>query len=285
MRKFALLALVALVCLSGCAGVIGDDSTSAPTEVDPADADLPPGVTQSGLDDPTALVAAHEETLNSDGFVLRGYFERNISDAGYRNTTIHATVGPGGEPFEVETQQTLSRSGKQNETATQHVSSHIWGNASTILQQVTVGDATKTGQKQRLSPARSPTRAPQYETYLTVGNPNLTVEKVVERDGHTFTTLVTDETIEADNGVTVNLSTRFVVDERGIVHEAVIDTEADGVSDHHEYRIVELGPDTPDAPTWTDNVSESGTTTASLLSAVKTPNDFSRSAVRATVAR
>ncbi|WP_435360191.1 hypothetical protein [Haloarchaeobius sp. DFWS5] len=306
MKKFVPLALVALVCLSGCAGVIGDDSasaptevdptatTSAPTEVDPADADLPPGVNESGVTNASVLVSAHEDALQREGFVMRGYFVVDPSEPGSRNVTIDTTVAPGGEQFEIESLHVQYPTDERRSADATRIVSHIWGNSSTIVRRYSVnGTPTNPPREIRsLSFDNRPTKTFHYQEALTFGNPNFTVDNVVTHDGHTFTTLVADGTFEARNG-TGNVTARFVVDERGIIHESVIDWDGGTRKVHHEYQIVKLGPDPPEAPAWTDdaveletgNTSESGTTTESLVSATDASLDSYPVAVRASVAR
>ncbi|WP_435334596.1 hypothetical protein [Haloarchaeobius sp. TZWWS8] len=287
MRKFAPLALAALVLFSGCVGVIGDDTASGPTEVDPADADLPPGVTESGLEDPEALVAAHKETLNREGFVLRGHHVFTASSnrdseekREYKNESINVTVAPGGTPLLIETRF-------HDDSAV--TSGQIWANESTNFGRLVHGNnSTVVGSKgePNLKWIQKPTKAPVYELYLTLGNPNYTIEKVVERDGHTFTTLVANETVEVgEDGDTRNHTARFVVDERGIVHEAVIDHENGPDTGHLEYRIVELGPEPPEAPAWTDNVTEWAPESESLVSTTDTSLDRYPTVDRTSVVR
>jgi hypothetical protein len=83
-RRLVPVSLAVLLLLSGCTGALDTGATgtatetSTPEEPDPANATLPPGVSDTGVENASALAAAHGETLLEEGFVL----VRNVTTSG-----------------------------------------------------------------------------------------------------------------------------------------------------------------------------------------------------------
>lgn len=69
-------ALALLVVLAGCAGVTSQnpgattDATTGETTANPAEPDLPPGLSESGVEDPGALADAHQNRLTGQSLTL-----------------------------------------------------------------------------------------------------------------------------------------------------------------------------------------------------------------------
>lgn len=267
MRRLVPLSLAALLLLSGCTGAFGpgaspttDEPTSRATtqELDPAEADLPPGVDESGVTNVSTLVTAHNETLREKGFVLNGTFVRDPPSTGERVQTFDTVVAPGGERFRTRVVTEFYANNESDEKPAQRFEREFWGDSSGVYDHVvTDRGGTATERRKEVPVQLSLTRAPQIESYLELGE--YRVEKVVARDGHTFTTLVATGAGERyDENDTFDA--RFVIDERGVVHEAVVDTEVDGDpgswTDHAEYRVVKLGG-SPERPAWVANVTQS----------------------------
>jgi hypothetical protein len=249
-------AVLALVVLAGCVGGLGGpatDSTPTSNTLDPDDADLPPGVSESGVTNASALVAAHEQTLRAEGFVLNGTFVRNPPNAGNQTRRYHTVVAPGGRPFHTVVRSVRYASDEPGSAVSQRLRTRVWANETTMRRQTTVGNSTASSTIDGLPPALSLTRAPQYDSYLEFGE--YTVERVVARDGHTFTTLVATDITDA-LGPNATLDARFVVDERGVIHEATVtlDGGPDAETDHATYRVVRLGA-SPTKPDWVGNAT------------------------------
>lgn len=245
--------------LSGCIGGFGTEPTSTSTPasqpLDPGAADLPPGVSESGVENASALVAAHSQTLRAGGFVLNGTFVRDPPNAGNQTRRYHTVVGPDAREFRTDVRTVRYATDAADSAVRQRTRTRVWANATTMLRQTTIDNQTAASRIEGLPPSLSLTRAPQYESYLTIGE--FTVERVVARDGHAFTTLVATETRDGF-GENVTLDARFVVDERGVVHEATvtIDGGPDSKTDHAEYRVVRLGA-SPQRPDWVTDATDS----------------------------
>lgn len=77
MRRALPLAVVALVCLAGCGGLVGDDSSPVPTST-PADVptdsaltDPPDGLTADGVSNGFDLAAVHSEILDNRSYSVQ----------------------------------------------------------------------------------------------------------------------------------------------------------------------------------------------------------------------
>ena len=261
MRRLVPLSLAALLLLSGCTGAFGpgaspttDEPTSRATtqELDPAEADLPPGVDESGVTNASALAAAHDETLHEKGFVLNGTFVRDPPNSGRNVRQFHTVMSPGGKRFRSELLNDHYESDGADEP--RRFVRELWGDSSGIYDHaITDRGGTGTARIKEVPTWLSLTRSAQYESYLEIGD--FRVERVVARGGHTYTTLVANHTSEGiDENVT--FSGRLVVDERGVIHEGVVDVTSgpDQKTDHVEYRVVRLGG-SPERPEWVANVT------------------------------
>ncbi|MFC5974008.1 hypothetical protein ACFPYI_22030 [Halomarina salina] len=97
MRRALPLAVVALVCLAGCGGLVGDGSspasTSTPADV-PTDSPLvnpPPGLSEDGVTGVQTLVDAHTDALDNRSFTER----RSDRLLAANGTTLAATNSTG----------------------------------------------------------------------------------------------------------------------------------------------------------------------------------------------
>jgi hypothetical protein len=234
------VSLVALLLLAGCMGGLGGtESTSTPEE-----ADLPPGVNESGLQNASALIAGYNETVREEGIVLNA--TENITYDRYRERRqLHTVLAPGGHPF-----NTTISSGTyylDGEPRTEREFTHFWGNESTTLVRSFLTPPTEVTEPFRIR--NEPTQARYYLYYLK--NANYTTDSVVERDGHTFTTLVANE---STNGGALNV--QAVVDERGLIHELTMNVVEEGYDAHRTFRLVKTDPSPPEKPDWTANVTD-----------------------------
>lgn len=250
-RRLVPATLVALVLLAGCLGALdgspgGGSATPTTERVSPSEADLPPGVTESGIENTTALVAAHEQTLREAGFALNGTFVRERADTN-QTRRFHTVVAAGASLFRTSVHTTLYRGEGDSRTVAQRSHTQLWGEDATIRQRLTLGDRDPRVTTVDEVPANlALTRAPQYRSYLRMGV--FEVERVVQRGDHTYTTLVADSTSAAVDG-DARIDARFVVDERGVVHEASVTVTTDRGTDRATYRVLELGG-SPDRPAW-----------------------------------
>ncbi|MFD1513749.1 hypothetical protein [Halomarina rubra] len=256
MRRLVPLSLVALLLLSGCLGALGGDATSTPEEIDPADADLPPGVTVNGVENASALAAAHDETLLDEGFVFDGTVVTDQPGSGIVNETATVVVGVDAETLRSDSVRTLWPY-ENRSVVSQRVRDRLWldGDEQFVRTNFTTRDSVIAGPYDASNdPRDGVTRASTYEGVLDAAN--FTVESTVARDGHTFTTLVAADANGTEDDPAYD--GHLVVDERGVVHEAVveIDRGPESVWGLLDYRLVELGA-SPEEPDWVDGVRES----------------------------
>lgn len=260
-RQLVPAALLAVVVLAGCLGGFASGPDAASTEtptagaetLDPANADLPPGVNESGVRNASVLVTAHDRALRADGFVLNGTFVRNPPTTGAQTRRYRIVVGPDARRFSTVVRTTRHETGDADSPVVKRTGTRLWANETVTLRQTTANDQTVRTRLEDRAPSLSLTRAAQYESYLAIGQ--FAVDRVVARDGHTFTTLVATGTRDgvADS---VEFDARLVADERGVIHEATvnIDDGPDGKTDHAEYRVVRVGA-SPQPPTWATNTT------------------------------
>lgn len=252
-RRLLPLVSLAVVVLSGCMAGVGGGPTPTPTStaLDPAEADLPPGVNESGVTNVSALVAAHNETLRAEGFVMNGTYFSDPPKTGRQDWRYHAVVGPGADRFFTMTRRTQYMTEAGDATVSQRT--QMWGNATSLVHRTTIENQTESGSVRRRNTSSPLTRAAEYGPYLNYGE--FDVERVVARDDHTYTTLVATGLSE-DVGENVTFEARFIVDERGIIHQGnvTLDYGPDARVQHAEYRVVRLGA-SPERPAWVANAT------------------------------
>ena len=254
------VAVAALLLVSGCTGAFaGDDAPSEPTTADTVshgDAALPPGVTESGVTNATALLAAHSETLRTEGFVLDGLLVRNHSATRSERRQYSAVVAPGAERFRMGVEVTLYASTSDSREVVQQRATRLWSDGRAVIRRTTLDDRTSRSRVDGVPTNLALTRRPQYESYLSLGDYD--VERVERRGDHTCATLVADET-RADFEGNATIDARFVVDERGVVHEAEVTLRSGSgestETDRATYRLVQLGG-SPERPDWANETTE-----------------------------
>lgn len=254
LRRLVPVAVAGLLVVAGCTAVPGGTTSTATTgptteTVDPAEADLPPGVNESGVVNASALAAAHDATLRSEGFVLDGTFVRDPPNRGNQTRTFDTVVAPGAERFQTAV-ETVRYASDASDAVSQRSGKRVWSNATATLRAATIDGETAVSSVEDQPPWLSLTRAPQYRSSLKIGE--FAVEGAVVRDGHTFTTLVAEGASEAVDG-NATVDARFVVDERGVVHEATVSVSTPGSeADSAHYEVVQFGG-SPERPAWVDD--------------------------------
>lgn len=255
-RRLVLVAVVALLLVAGCSGLPGGSASAAsPETVDLGEADLPPGVSESGVANASALAAAHDATLREEGFVLDGTFVRDPPNRGALTRNYTTVVAPGGERFRTAVSTVSYASDAPDASVSRRTRTRAWSDGSVTLRAATIGGETAVSTVDDLPPALSLTRAPQVRSYLEIGEYD--VERVVVRDGRTFATLVAANA-SAAVGEDVSFDARFVVDDRGVVHEADVSVSAPGSErDRAHYEVVRFGG-SPERPAWVDDTDVGG---------------------------
>ncbi|MFB6110952.1 MAG: hypothetical protein ABEJ35_00285 [Halobacteriaceae archaeon] len=247
-RPLAAVAVALLVVLAGCGGVLGGDggdgggTTTAPTSNpggSPGDGPLPPGVTNSGIANSTALTNAHEAGLSTDGFTASYEISVTLSSSQGTRTqaltqTIRATSG-------------LTRFFVNSTTTqgSQTVSSEYWGNETLALVRNEIGGQT---QYQTLPDSinRSSrfTLASSLGQLLQIADYSVTGRETV--DGQTLVTLTADSVnsslgsgqggvINAEN--VSNVSSTAVITTDGIIQEFTLSFNATTANGEASYQI------------------------------------------------
>lgn len=256
--------LVVLVVLSqvGWAGSAAAPPATTTVEGTP----LPPGVTESGIEDDETLVAAHNDALNATGFGFR--FRANVSAGGARQTTTQCgTVATGLTPLVI-----YSKSERRVGGETTRFATDIWANETKTVVRYRGANETRLRSYNRTGDtlgvpdetwAHLPradldsqvTHAWLLELALAAGN--YTVADVERDNGRPVTVL------RATNATDPNVSdfeAQLVVDSRGRVRELSLTAvygagEAEGGEStatrvHYEFELRELAPLDLDRPSW-----------------------------------
>jgi len=255
-RLLATGLVVALIVLAGCSGFFaGDDGTMPePNGESDGETTYPPGVSSSGLDNATALAAAHNESLAGESYVLTVGMEATYSQDG-RNATagsqrVVSMAGNGTFLVEARNRGAVAR----NET--------VWAEGETAFARAQRGGEVQYDQ-------RDATRIrPQLSAHGLLGDylaaAEFEVDSVDRRDGRTFVTLRATEftggTVGASyDNVSVYEATA-VVDETGRIHRLNVHLEGtDGGTDVTLDLQVELDENASvdvSRPGWVDEARE-----------------------------
>ncbi|MFD1513750.1 hypothetical protein [Halomarina rubra] len=272
-RRLVPVLLAALVLLSGCTGVFDTgttaDETTTPEELDPAEADLPPGVNESGVENASSLAAAHNETLLAEGYVLNSSSTTNSSTFGNRTTTAQWVVGPSADRFTFDARTSVHTPPSYDGPAGDY-RQRLWGGDS-VVTRIDRGNETTYNNVEALASRLGVAQSQTFERYLDIGAYD--VERVVTDGEHTFTTLAATEPRD-DAEFNGTFEARFVVDERGVVHEVDVHTDQ-RMGDYEqriEYRLVELGA-SPERPDWVSEVPDVAFENVSVDADVNTHGD------------
>jgi hypothetical protein len=267
-RTFAAVLLSVLVVLAGCSGVFGEGGqpteTVTPAAV-PTDKPTPtpvpqltPGLTGEGIENPSALIAAHTSILRNKSFTVRSNSTVLASNGSVlvrnRGTLRAGKTGEG-------VYSVSKRNGRhKNQGYEFPVRTELWSNAELLFQNRTYANGTtvyerkQIGERIRLGASEAGLR------YLLkpFGTQNTSVTKR-ERNGTTLY-LVRGRTEE-------NRSLRMLVDSRGIIHS--YRTVQPILSNENVSRIIsesrysKVGAtDAPERPSWVATAKNRTTPTA-----------------------
>ena len=257
-RLFAVAAVIALVALAGCSGLMGSDApegeTNGTTEAGTTEAELtlsdveyPDGASADGIEDVDAVVAAHGAVLNETDYAIeidqasaQGDRSQNVTYALRSSLDDRRMVG------------SIATEGMVNEwyqNAT-HQHTNLTANGDTRLRvQESSGSFEETH--------RQETAGQLVNDLLSTGN--FTADEVVERDGETLVRYeLTAYNDSNENFETEGASGYALVGESGVVHEVQVAAEgttSDGtaVSFDASYRVTALGDVTVEPPAWVED--------------------------------
>jgi uncharacterized protein with GYD domain len=275
------------------AGVQSDDSnattehtttdespTPETTTAAEADDDLPPGLNESGVENASALVAAHEDSLADTGFSFE--FQANVSAGPASQWTLQrGTVEENTSPLSVRSTSVRDLDGQTTTFATD-----LWADDDSVAVRHSRGNQTELRQYNRSggnvgvydeSWAHLPradlesqvTLSWLLDLALTVGEYDL--DRVEERDGDRVAVLRATDPVAAANYTHLNAT--LLVGSDGQVRS--LSLTATGEDDaatriHHEFRLTEVGEVDVERPDWvkeaeppegTNETTETETTT------------------------
>ncbi len=264
-RTLGTILIVVMVVLAGCNGVLGGGSnepvetfTPVPVPTDkPTPTPVPqlaPGLTGEGIENPSALVAAHTSFLGNHSFTVRmnsTWMAPNDSAILDSVTIFH--VGPPGEGFHSVPVKSDSNGHRYFEASP--VYTEVWSSGERVLIKQTYANGTTTYD-------RPPITAEEFRGFLVNGNLHLL------RFFVNFNTAVTERFTQ--NGTTRyhvrgttqtdqwgNVSLQLLVDSRGVIHEVRTVRERtffdNSTTIIRETRFSKIGTtDAPERPSWVD---------------------------------
>jgi hypothetical protein len=289
-RSTAIAALLAtVIVLSGCSGTFGNGTstpTVTPAEVPPVESTeaLAPGLTEAGIDDPVALVGAHERVLRNASYTVSADIdERFASGELRRRKAANGQYAAGTTPYRLRVELAGTALPEPVPYRTT-----VWSDGERGLKAVTRNDTTRYLAVRDLRPGFAGSRTlyalgPAEENNLQslfAAADRGTVERI-ERNttGPARYRITTDRfsrpNLSAIRPPTAIESAAFsaVVDSRGIIREYRLEYsgEIDGRPVHgvERVRFTDIGTTTVERPPWSDEAlngsrSESQTNLASL---------------------
>lgn len=268
-----------MVVLSGCLGTpaavttsespVGDrtagpDRPFADDQTPQTDGNvsLAPGLNESGLEDPEALIDAHRAALEETGFAFR--FQANVSVGG----ASQGTVQRGTAESNLSSLVIRSTSVREIGDATTRFATTLWANDSTVAMRHQQGDRTRLTSYDRDSEQMSvpdetwahlpradlgsqATQSWLLELALMAGEYELV--ETERRDGSEFAVLRATEPVAAANFT--DLDARVVVDSEGRVHNLTLTATAEGDAAstiRYAFELTEIGGVSVDRPAWLD---------------------------------
>ena len=254
------------------AGVQNDDSTAtrdttdesqgAETTTAESDDGLPPGVNESGVENASALVAAHEESLAETGFSFE--FRANVSAGPASQWTVQrGTVGANTTPLSVRSTSVRDLDGQTTTFATD-----LWADDESVAVRHSRGKQTELRRYNRSggnvgvydeSWAHLPradlesqvTLSWLAELALTVGEFDL--DRVEQRDGDRIAVLRATDPVAAANFTDLN-ATMFVDADGRIRSLSLTATGEDDAATriHYEFALTEIGGVDVERPEWVE---------------------------------
>jgi hypothetical protein len=266
--RLATVAVVALVVLSGCAGSAAQSTTATETsanateQADASSADLPPGVSADGVENASALLAAHRAALAETGYVYRVQYAVSAEGSFAQQGAARSAVAKNHAPIRVRSVSDI-QSGNQS----RRVRTDVWANETVALYEYRSRNRTRYDKSNAsLSPDETE-RFARRATLDVVAEASLSnlVELALRSgeyevagtesvDGATLTTL----RATAPNGSVPGLANAstydgtLVVDDRGRVHEMSLIAEGDRSSVRYEFTLAKFGGVVVEYPAWAD---------------------------------
>jgi hypothetical protein len=265
MQRRALLAVVLAltVALAGCqfgggtatpaTGTPDATATPTPTPGPFGEASLPPGVDESGVTDPDALMAAHASTLNGSSVTVAIEFRLTVNGTG-QDIGLRGKELPGTDRGWMEVSF-------QDGTGTYYTADGTTYYREVVNESVDYGttdgvsaipDQPRFGADERV---RTAVAAAEWEPVGTV-----------ERDGRTLfefrATQVDPPNVNTSSDATVASDGRLLIDQRGAVHHVSVNTTVENDRGTVEYGVrvtlSDVGSTAVEEPSWLDNARGNG---------------------------
>jgi hypothetical protein len=268
--------LVALVVLlAGCASLTpgGTDTPTAspvgtPTET-PAGTPLPdgalaPGITADGIENVTALFAAHQRELTATGFATESTVRTTYEGTTTDRVTWTVTVAPGGD-------RVRTHAVEYREDGTRIVGD-IWSNAThDVTRRDEAGDVSYTVRPRFITDDTIVWSGSAAHVQLYSAADLFEVESVDTRDGLRYVTLSMTGDRLGEDGVPDSQATA-VVDERGRIHSVESRVQyGEETTWATSYRVTQFGDTDPQPPAWLDRVPKNAALFLQLNAGI-TPN-------------
>ncbi|WP_132057268.1 hypothetical protein [Halorussus amylolyticus] len=247
-------------------------ATTAESRTTTASDDLPPGLNESGVEDPEALVDAHRAALDDTGFAFR--FRANVTVGSASQLTVqHGAVEEGLAPLLVN-----STSERDLGDGPDAVATELWADKNTTVVRYDRGDDETSVQRYNRSADgfsvpdetwghlpradidSQVTNAWLIELALTAGEYDL--DGIERRDGREVAVLRATEAVAAANVTEVDST--VVVDREGRVRELSLTATYEGdpaTRASYEFELTELGDVEVERPVWVDAAIPPGTPT------------------------
>ncbi len=233
MNRVVVVAAVLMLAFAGCTGFVGDSDTDAPEEPSatstptstptspptstPAEGH-PPGVTDDGLANATALVRAHADAVNETGYRSQLVVTTEFADAnasiGPATLTFEAAVPADGTPYRLY----------QNNSGglSQDYERVTWANDSVRVTNHTTyppfGNATSRYEMEEARPAPPDVAATSFSEFLRMGEFDL-----AEAGEDRITLRATGANESAADVNVTSYEGELVVDRRGVLREGSVE--------------------------------------------------------------
>lgn len=267
MQRVGATTLIAvLVILAGCSGVFGgggesrETLTPAPVPTDePTPTPVPqlaPGLNQQGIENVSALIAAHNSSLRNHSFTTKSNTTRLDPNGTirFRSTGTLRAGPPGKGVYSISVvEESYTENLPNNRSYPVH--SELWAKGKRVFREQTLMNGTTTYDRRRIRVR--PGTPKRYLQYILepFDAANTSVE-VQERNG-TRLYLVRGNAQSTQDFRSGNLSLRLLVDSQGVIHsyrrvrQQRSDEDISKVI--NEQRYMEIGStDAPDRPSWVE---------------------------------
>lgn len=244
MRRHRLLAVVVvcLLALGGCTATTGSTA--------------PPGLSETGVTDVSALVDAHTQALQSTSVTVRSTRTMRSTDPAFTVTTNRTWKMETGDPIRGSAVSSTTATGAAPDRYLQAPDrTSTWRNGRTTVEQVETNGSVSRRQLDFLNTSVQPSQVLHRRTISELNRrSNATVERV-SRDGKEWYRV--DAAVN-DTGVTTNATLTLLVDPAGIVREIrstkTVRYRSGPRRITQRVRISDVGTTTVDRPTWTAEI-------------------------------